>query len=107
MSVNDTTLTLSEPVEFTEGQTHYLALRTRTGELSGPYRVKAGSFPTEVILLDMPDIPIDTGTDAERTHYAFGTQGKWGTLARVTGIKPRSGKVEITAAIEDNRVHAN
>lgn len=107
MSVNDTTLTLSEPVEFTEGQTHYLALRTRTGELSGPYRVKAGSLPTEVILLDMPDIPIDTGTDAERTHFAFGTQNKWGTLARVTGIKPRSDKVEITAVIEDSRVHAN
>lgn len=32
---------------------------------------------------------------------------RWGTLARVTGIKPRSGKVEITAVIEDNRVHAN
>lgn len=107
MSVNDTTLTLSEPVEFTECQTHYLALRTRTGELSGPYRVKAGSLPTEVILLDTPDIPIDTGTDAERTHFAFGTQNKWGTLARVTGIKPRSDKVEITAVIEDNRVHAN
>lgn len=107
MSVNNTTLTLSEPVEFTEGQTHYLALRTQTGELSGPYRVKAGSFPTEVILLDTPDIPINTGTDAERTHFAFGTQDKWGTLARVTGIKPRSGKVEITAVIEDNRVHAN
>ena len=107
MSVNGTTLTLSEPVEFTEGQAHYLALRTRTGELSGLYRVKAGSLPTEVILLDMPDIPIDTGTDAERTHFAFGMQDKWGTLARVTGIKPRSDKVEITAVIEDNRVHAN
>ena len=107
MSVNDTTLTLSEPVEFPECQTHYLALRTRTGELSGPYRVKAGSLPTEVILLDMPDISIDTGTDAERTHFAFGMQDKWGTLARVTGIKPRSDKVEITAVIEDNRVHAN
>ena len=107
ISVNDTTLTLSEPLEFTESQAHYLALRTRTGELSGPYRVKAGSLPTEVILLDMPDIPIDTGTDSERTHFAVGIQDKWGTLARVTGIKPRSDKVEITAVIEDSRVHAN
>ncbi len=107
MSVNDTTLTLSEPVEFTEGQAHYLALRTRTGELSGPYRVKVGSLPTEVILLDTPDIPIDTSTNSERTHFAFGTPDKWGTLARITGIKPRSDKVEITAVIEDSRVHAN
>ena len=39
LSKNDMALTLSEPVEFTEGQNHYLALRTRTGSLSGPYRV--------------------------------------------------------------------
>lgn len=30
---------------------------------------------------------------------------KWRVLARVTGIRPRSTKVEITAVIEDNRVH--
>jgi len=107
VSKNDMTLTLSEPVEFTEGQNHYLALRTRTGSLSGPYRVTAGSLPNEVILQETPDIEIETGTNSERTHFAFGTQDKWGTLARVTGIKPRSGKVEITAAIEDSRVHTN
>lgn len=107
ISKNGSTLTLSEPVEFTEGQNHYVALRTRTGELSGPYLVTAGFLTTEVVLQETPGIDIDTGTDAERTNFAFGTQGKWGTLARVTGIKPRSGKVEITAVIEDNRVHAN
>ncbi len=107
LSKNDMTLTLSEPVEFIEGQNHYLALRTRTGSLSGPYRVTAGSLPNEVILQETPDIEIETGTNSERTHFAFGTQDKWGTLARVTGIKPRSGKVEITAAIEDSRVHTN
>ena len=107
MSVNGRTLTLSEPVEFTEGQNHYLALRTQTGELAGPYRVTAGSLPNEVILQQTPSIEIETGTNSERTHFAFGTQDKWGTLARVTGIKPRSGKVEITAAVEDARVHAN
>ena len=107
LSKNDMSLTLSEPVEFTEGQNHYLALRTRTGSLSGPYRVTPGSLPNEVILQETPDIEIETGTNSERTHFAFGTQDKWGTLARVTGIKPRSGKVEITAAIEDSRVHTN
>ena len=107
MSVNGRTLTLSEPVEFTEGQNHYLALRTQTGELSGPYRVTAGAIPTEVVLQSTPSIEIETGTTAERTHFAFGTQDKWGTMARVIGIKPRSGKVEITAAVEDSRVHAN
>lgn len=64
-------------------------------------------LPNEVVLSEEPDITIETGTDVERTHFAFGTQDKWGTLARVTGIKPRSSKVEITAAVEDARVHAN
>ena len=99
------TLSLSEAVKFEEGQTHYLALRKKNGSLSGPYVVTAGSLPTEVILSEEPDIDILTGTDTERTHFAFGTADKWSVLARVTGIHPRSTKVEITAVIEDSRVH--
>lgn len=98
-------LTLSEPVSFTEGQANYLALRKIDGSLSGPYIVTPTDYDTEVLLADTPDIEILTGTDKERTHFAFGTADKWCVLARVTGIRPRSTKVEITAVIEDNRVH--
>ena len=42
-----------------------------------------------------------------RTHFAFGTADKWSVFARVTGIRPRSNQVEITAVIEDGRVHQN
>ena len=99
------TLSLSEAVKFEEGQTHYLALRKKNGSLSGPYVVTPGALTTEVVLSEEPDIDILTGTDAERTHFAFGSADKWSVLARVTGIHPRSTKVEITAVIEDNRVH--
>lgn len=102
---NGLTLSLSEPVKFEEGQTHYLALRKKNGSLSGPFVVTPGALTTEVILSEEPDIDILTGTDAERTHFAFGTADKWSVLARVTGIHPRSTKVEITAVIEDSRVH--
>jgi len=34
-------------------------------------------------------------------------KGKNNEYARVTGIRPRSNQVEITAVIEDNRVHQN
>ena len=102
---NGLTLSLSEPVKFEEGQTHYLALRKKNGSLSGPYVVTPGALTTEVILSEEPDIDILTGTDAERTHFAFGTADKWSVFARVTGIHPRSTKVEITAVIEDSRVH--
>lgn len=104
---NGLTLSLSEPVSFAEGQTHYVALRQKNGSLSGPYVVTAGSLKTEVILSEEPSMDILTGTDAERTHFAFGAADKWSVFARVTGIKPRSGKDEITAAVEDSRVHAN
>ena len=102
---NGLTLSLSEPVCFTEGQTHYITLRQKNGSLSGPYVATAGALNTEVILSEEPDMTVLTGTDAERTHFAFGTADKWSVFARVTGIRPRSDKVEITAVIEDERVH--
>ena len=102
---NGLTLSLSEPVCFTEGETHYITLRQKNGSLSGPYIVTAGALNTEVILSEEPDMTVLTGTDAERTHFAFGTADKWSVFARVTGIRPRSDKVEITAVIEDERVH--
>ena len=73
--------------------------------MSEPYEATAGLLTTEIILSEEPDMDILTGTDAERTHFAFGTADKWSVLARVTGVRPRSDKVEITAVIEDNRVH--
>ena len=36
-----------------------------------------------------------------------GPYGKWSVYARVTDIRPRSNQVEITAVIEDDRVHQN
>lgn len=107
IGVEGNVLTLSEPVHFDEDKTHYLTLRTRTGTMSGPYEVTAGNLTTQVVLSESPDIRVETGTDVERTHFAFGSQNKWGVLARVTGIKPRSDKVELTAVVEDNRVHIN
>ncbi len=99
------TLSLSEPVSFTEGQTHYVALRQKNGSMAGPYVATAGSLKTEIVLAEEPAMEVLTGTDAERTHFAFGVADKWSVFARVTGIRPRSDKVEITAVIEDERVH--
>ena len=100
-------LTLSEPVEFTSGVKNVLALRQKNGSLSGPYEVTATELNTEVMLKTQPSIEILTASGMERTHFAFGTQDKWSVYARVTGIRPRSNQVEITAVIEDDRVHQN
>ena len=39
MKKNELTLSLSEPVSFTEEQTHYVALRQKNDSLSGPFVV--------------------------------------------------------------------
>ena len=44
------TLTLSEPVEFTPGSTHYIALMRPNGSVSGPYEVAAGATADQVVL---------------------------------------------------------
>ena len=100
-------LTLSEPVEFTSGVKNVLALREKNGSLSGPYEVTATELNTVVVLKTQPSIEILTASGMERTHFAFGTTDKWSVYARVTGIRPRSNQVEITAVIEDSRVHQN
>ena len=69
--------------------------------------VTATELNTEVMMKSQPDAEILTTSGVERTHYAFGTQDKWSVYARVTGIRPRSNQVEITAVIEDDRVHQN
>ncbi|MBR1825229.1 MAG: hypothetical protein IJ770_01420 [Alphaproteobacteria bacterium] len=67
----------------------------------------ATELNTEVMLKTQPDAEILTTSGTEHTHFAFGTQDKWSVYARVTGIRPHSNQVEITAVIEDDRVHQN
>lgn len=107
IKVEEDILTLSEPVNFVENQNHYIALRKKNGGISSPILVTSGDISTQVILAETPSLTIETGTTCERTHFAFGTSEKWASLARVTGIKPRSDKVEISAVVEDSRVHVN
>lgn len=104
---NGLKLTLSEPVAFIDGVKNILALRNKNGSLGGVYEVTATELSTEVTLKTQPDIEILTASGVERTHFAFGSADKWSVFARVTGIRPRSNQVEITAVIEDDRVHQN
>ena len=104
------TLTLSEPLEWesgdgTEPPIHYLALRRRDGTLSGPWPVTPGGDARTVELDDDLDLEPYTGTEEERTHFAFGAGEAWGLRARVLAVRPRGEQVEITAVGEDARVH--
>ncbi len=99
-------LTVSEPLEWTAGATHYVALRRQDGSLAGPFQVETvAGEDRQVHLLEAIDITPYTDTSEERTHFAFGAGDAWGTKARVIAVKPRGERVEITAVAEDDQVH--
>ena len=98
--------TLSEPVSFIDGQPHVMALRRRDGGVSGPHAVMPGSDAYQVVIAELPQIPIETGLSAERTHYAFGIAEQWSLMARVIAVRPRGEQVEITCVAEYPAVHS-
>ena len=111
VAVDGRALTLSEPLEWeaeeetAEPPTHYIALRRRDGSLSGPWPATPGADERTVELGEDLDLEPYTGTEEERTHFAFGPGEEWGLRARVLAVRPRGEQVEITAVGEDARVH--
>ncbi|CAA7616790.1 Phage-related protein [Candidatus Terasakiella magnetica] len=101
-------LVLSEPLTWTEGASHYLALRRRDGSLAGPFRVEpVADAPTMVRLVEPLTVTPYTGGSEERTYFSFGPGQAWAQTARILAIRPRAEQVEITAVAEDARVHVN
>jgi predicted phage tail protein len=97
--------TLSEPVGFIDEQSHVRALRRRDGGVSGPHAVTLGGDAQQVVFAELPQIPIETGLSAERTHFAFGIAEQWSLMARVIAVRPRGEQVEITCVAEHPAVH--
>ena len=101
-------LALSEPLSWTTGTSHYLALRRRDGSLAGPFRVEAvPGDPAMVRLTDPLTFTPYIGGSEERTFFSFGPGQAWAQSARILAIRPRAEQVEITAVAEDSRVHVN
>lgn len=100
------TLTCSEPLTWEDGETHYIAFRDKTGQPHGPYLCTAGTSEHQAVLAEMPDYEPYTGSDYERTFYAFGWASTIYQLARVLSVRPRTmTQVEIECIGEDNNVH--
>ena len=101
-------LTLSESLVWTEGASHYLALRRRDGSLAGPFQAQpVADAPTLVRLAEPLTVTPYTGGSEERTYFSFGPGQAWAQSARILAIRPRAEQVEITAVAEDARVHIN
>nr|WP_068428017.1 host specificity factor TipJ family phage tail protein [Magnetospirillum sp. XM-1]CUW37135.1 conserved protein of unknown function\ len=101
-------LVLSEPLVWTEGATHYLALRRRDGGLAGPFPVEAVPGDATMVRVSGPlTVTPYVGGSEERTYFSFGPGHAWAQTARILAIRPRAEQVEISAVAEDSRVHIN
>ena len=84
-------LTVSEPLDWSAGGTHYLAFRRRDGTPAGPFEVGQTADPRIIELLtwDMLTDPTpDTGQSRERSHVAFGPTDSQYIRARVLSVRP-------------------
>ena len=102
VSIVGTTVTLSEPTDFS-GANHVLALRNRTGGMSGPWGVTAGATEFEVELAAPITDDYSVDFDAEAPFYMFGEVAFADVV--VTSMRPSTGEnVEITAVNYSSRI---
>lgn len=64
-------VTLSEPVYFTDGETHSIRFSDSQGELMETITATVGSNEYEVVLSDLPSKPLYTGYDMEKSTFTF------------------------------------
>lgn len=102
------TIKTAEPLTWTPGATHYMALRRRDCSVTAPFIATKGADDYTVILSALPDFTPYTGSEEERTTYTFGpgNGSELYQLARVLAVRPRGqATVEIYAVAEDAAVH--
>jgi hypothetical protein len=90
-------VTTSEPLEWTAGQTHYMAFRKRDGSADGPYVVTQGEDDFTAIVSGAPALYISDGTSEEATFYQFGPSDRHGLDCQVLSVSPQGdGQVQLT-----------
>ncbi len=96
---NGLTLTLSQEVEFTAGDDHYIQLKRRDGTVES-IAVIAGANKRTVQMLSAPSEAIYTQNSAVKTEFSFGNEARH--LAQMivpTQVEPQSDRtVKITGA---------
>lgn len=72
---NGLTLTLSQEVEFTNGDDHYIQLKRRDGTVES-VRVEPGANARTVVMLSATSEAIYTGNSAVKTEFSFGNEAR-------------------------------
>lgn len=100
-------LTVTEPIVWTAGQTHYVRLQHHDGTLGGTIEATPGADDYEMVLATAPAItPSVSSPDRERTRYLFGALADVQRQAIIVSLRPSSeDAVETAFFIEDARVH--
>lgn len=97
--------TLAHDMDWSGGP-HYIALRARDGSVMGPYAVTRGGADNVAVLDEAPTEAPYTGTQAERTHVAFGQGEALYVRAIVLSVRPQSNtRAEVLAIVESDFVH--
>jgi hypothetical protein len=102
-------LRVSVALSWSEGATHYLALRKRDGTMAGPFEAAPVAGDPRLLVIGAGELPpIDTSGDRERTHVAFGKGEDWAARLKIVAMRPRAGLViELAAVDDDPRVYSD
>lgn len=102
----------SEPLEFTEGVTHYMAFRRRNGKQDGPYECTrpVGALENECEVLgeeaDIEAIYISDGVREDLTQYQFGPSERMEAKVVILSAKPaRDGSVALSVVNYAESIH--
>ncbi len=96
-------LTLDKRPVFTEGATHYIALRNLKGEVGAVVEATAVAGQPYQVELGAGDLPeISLGGTRQRTYWQFGPGEAYGRPLIVRGVTPRADNDATIAALNDD-----
>lgn len=97
----------SEPLTFTEGESHVVLLRKKNGDVLGPYAVFQTTSPQQIKFNAPVDIDFLEDGDTEPMIFMFGISGQVSKYCRVVKMEPQGGqRIRITAVNEDDTIHS-
>lgn len=99
-------ITVSEPLEFKDGESYVVAYRDEDGTTVGPFSANEGPDPYTVLVAIPEPWPAVLPSDMEPTHIYFGTTERWHFPALISQISPNGPlEVSVTATNYDDRVY--
>lgn len=107
-SGSSTTLLLSEPVQFTDGEAHTIIVNNPEGKATGPYTATATTDPYQITLDRSLEFEPDFSGRQERPRYQFGTVSKRSIKSKIQKVTPKgTDSASVTLMIDDPRVYAD